>query len=230
MKLHYETISPLLKEALVKINKSQLFKDFTLVGGTCLSLQLGHRRSIDIDLFTDIDYGKMNTKLLKSFLQDNFQYHENLESLNNTLIGYSLRVGDNIRETVKIDFFYTEKFIFPTIEIDQIKLADPREIAAMKIGAITQDIPRLKDFWDIHELSNNYSFRDMVEWGIKRNEWTVSENDIIKGFQKIDHILEPPESIDCLKGKYWELVKDDLKELIDNYIPTTTCGDKPSNI
>jgi hypothetical protein len=29
---------------------------FRLVGGTGLSLQLGHRQSIDIDLFSDADY------------------------------------------------------------------------------------------------------------------------------------------------------------------------------
>lgn len=55
MNLHYETVSPLLKETLQKLVNSPIFKDFTLIGGTCLSLQLGHRRSIDIDLFTDID-------------------------------------------------------------------------------------------------------------------------------------------------------------------------------
>lgn len=54
MNLHYETVSPLLKETLQKLVNSPIFKDFTLIGGTCLSLQLGHRRSIDIDLFTDI--------------------------------------------------------------------------------------------------------------------------------------------------------------------------------
>lgn len=63
MNLHYETVSPLLKETLQKLVNSPIFKDFTLIGGTCLSLQLGHRRSIDIDLFTDIDYGTMNTNL-----------------------------------------------------------------------------------------------------------------------------------------------------------------------
>ena len=63
MNLHYETVSPLLKETLQKLVNSPIFKDFTLIGGTCLSLQLGHRRSIDIDLFTDIDYGTMNTKV-----------------------------------------------------------------------------------------------------------------------------------------------------------------------
>ena len=66
MNLHYETVSPLLKETLQKLVNSPIFKDFTLIGGTCLSLQLGHRRSIDIDLFTDIDYGTMNTKVMFS--------------------------------------------------------------------------------------------------------------------------------------------------------------------
>ena len=39
MNLHYETVSPLLKETLQKLVNSPIFKDFTLIGGTCLSLQ-----------------------------------------------------------------------------------------------------------------------------------------------------------------------------------------------
>ncbi len=217
MKLHYETVSPFLKDTLHKIMNNPVFNDFRLVGGTCLSLQLGHRRSIDIDLFTDIDYGTMDTKAIKEFLSENFSYRENLDSLDQPALGYSLRVGNSTIDQVKIDIFYTEKYIFPPIEIDTFTLADPREIAAMKIGAITQDIPRQKDFWDIHELNEIYSFSDMIKWGIKRNEWTVSEDDILRGFQKIDNVLESPEGIDCFRGKYWELVKDDLKELVKDY-------------
>lgn len=47
MKLHNETVSPQLIRCLKTIMQSDIFKDFNLVGGTCLSLQLGHRRSID---------------------------------------------------------------------------------------------------------------------------------------------------------------------------------------
>ena len=65
MKLHYETVSPQLIRCLKTIMQSDVFKDFNLVGGTCLSLQLGHRRSIDIDLFTAIDYGSMNATAMK---------------------------------------------------------------------------------------------------------------------------------------------------------------------
>ena len=65
MKLHYETVSPQLIRCLKTIMQSDVFNDFNLVGGTCLSLQLGHRRSIDIDLFTAIDYGSMNATAMK---------------------------------------------------------------------------------------------------------------------------------------------------------------------
>ncbi|WP_075555508.1 nucleotidyl transferase AbiEii/AbiGii toxin family protein [Parabacteroides timonensis] len=218
MNLHYETVSPLLKETLQKLVNSPIFKDFTLIGGTCLSLQLGHRRSIDIDLFTDIDYGTMNTKEMKEFIQRSFPYYENTDSLDTSALGYTLYMGDSPIDKIKVDFFYTEKFIFPIQEIDHIRIADIREIAAMKLSAITEEEPRQKDFWDIHELNEKYSFKDMIDWGIKRNEWSVTEEGILNGFQKIDSVKESPEGIDCFKGNYWSLVKDDLKEMVDQYL------------
>lgn len=183
MSLHYDTVSPLLKETLQKISKEPLFKDFILVGGTCLSLQLGHRRSIDIDLFTDMDYGNIDTINIKGFLQRNFSYTENLESLDQPALGYSLYIGNSPKDKIKVDFFYTEKFIFPIQEIDNIRMADIREIAAMKIGAITQEEPRQKDFWDIHELNEKFPFEDMLDWAIKRNEWAVSEDGVLQGLK-----------------------------------------------
>ena len=47
--LYYNTVNELLKNSLLKLMKSDVFKDFRLVGGTALSLQIGHRESIDID-------------------------------------------------------------------------------------------------------------------------------------------------------------------------------------
>ncbi|GHU69924.1 hypothetical protein FACS189413_09550 [Bacteroidia bacterium] len=54
MNLYYNTVSPLLREVLQKLMATPDFNDFVLVGGTALALQLGHRESIDIDLFTGI--------------------------------------------------------------------------------------------------------------------------------------------------------------------------------
>ncbi|UOB17877.1 nucleotidyl transferase AbiEii/AbiGii toxin family protein [Abyssalbus ytuae] len=53
MPLHLNTVSDLLWESLNTLMTIEEFNSFRLVGGTSLSLQQGHRESIDIDLFTE---------------------------------------------------------------------------------------------------------------------------------------------------------------------------------
>lgn len=52
------------------------FRPFRLVGGTSLSLQLGHRQSVDIDLFTDAAYGSIAFLPIEKVLKENFPYVE----------------------------------------------------------------------------------------------------------------------------------------------------------
>lgn len=56
-KLHYNTVNTELLRILRILMTAEEFKDFRLVGGTALSLYRGHRQSVDIDLFTDDEYG-----------------------------------------------------------------------------------------------------------------------------------------------------------------------------
>ncbi|SEP15655.1 nucleotidyl transferase AbiEii/AbiGii toxin family protein [Mucilaginibacter sp. OK283] len=59
--LHWNTVSVQLKQTLATLMQADVLKDHRLVGGTALSLYLGHRMSVDIDLFTDAgNYGKIN--------------------------------------------------------------------------------------------------------------------------------------------------------------------------
>lgn len=111
----------------------------------------------------------------ESFLARNFPYSENLDSLDQPALGYSVRIGESPADCIKADFFYTENFIFPVKQTDGIRLADIREIAAMKIKAITQEEPRQKDFWDIYELNNTYSLKEMIEWAMMRDEWSFTK-------------------------------------------------------
>lgn len=46
-------------------------------------------------------------------------------------------------------------------------MVSEKDIAAMKINAITQDKQRKKDFWDIHDLLETYSIEDMVQFALK---------------------------------------------------------------
>ncbi len=221
MRLHTETITPALLDTLRKLMSTEVFKDFCLVGGTALSLQRGHRRSIDIDLFTDIAYPEIDTKNIKQYLESNFPIHTGTESLNETAIGYSIFIGDESHNPIKLDLFYTEPFIFPKLDYEGIHMADEKEIAAMKMLAIGSPIKRQKDFWDIHEMLKDYSLEEMIHWGLQRNEYSLTEEDILNGFEMIDQIEESPEGIDTLhKHEYWELKVMDLKEEIKHYKET----------
>ena len=209
MNLHYQTVSPVLVDCLHKLMAHPAFKDFYLVGGTSLALQRGHRLSIDIDLFTCVPYGEMNTTEIEAALLEMFPYTDRTEELHHSQMVYSMYVGDSKEDCVKLDLCYDDPLIFSLIEIDGLRIASEKEIAAMKIQAITQTVQRRKDFWDIHELLESYTLSEMVNWGIQRYPWSVTKECVKDGIVRLPNIKDFTE-VDCLKGKYWEFIVEDL--------------------
>ncbi len=213
MKLYYDTVSTPLLSILRKLMSSEVFKDFRLVGGTALALQRGHRRSVDIDLFTDLDYADMPIKDMRLYLEKEFPFHRGTESMNMPANGYHIFLSEGQEPPIKVDFFYTEPFIFPTIEEEGLRMADQREIAAMKLGVIGNQIYRQKDYWDVHDLLENYSLSEMIQWALQRDPYSFTRDDIIKGLQQVDQVEESPTGIVSLKPlSYWELKVLDLIE------------------
>lgn len=72
--LYYNTVNEHLIGYLKTLMSSEVFNSFRLVGGTALSLQLGHRTSVDIDLFSDLEYGSIDFKIIDTFLKSEFKY------------------------------------------------------------------------------------------------------------------------------------------------------------
>lgn len=72
--LYYNTVNNVLKNSLQILMESDVFENFRLVGGTALSLQLGHRISVDIDLFSYLQYGSIDFEKIDLFLKSNFAY------------------------------------------------------------------------------------------------------------------------------------------------------------
>jgi len=209
--LHYNTITPLLHSILADLMSADVFKDFRLVGGTALSLHRGHRMSVDIDLFSDAEYGSLDFDAIDTFLRSNYSY---IDTNNYDVIGMgkSYFIGDNQLNCIKLDLFYTDKFIDKTILIDGLRLASIEEIIAMKMDVILRT-GRKKDFWDIHELKDNYSISEMIALHEKRYPYTHDRNSLKQkfiDFNDADGDFEP----DCLRGKYWEFIKLDLIDFI----------------
>ena len=213
MRLRTNIASPLLLDCLRKIMANKAFDNHYLAGGTALALQRGHRISIDIDMFSNALYGEMKTDEIKKALIEMFPYTENLERLDETLMVYSLYVGNSSDDCIKLDICYDDNPVFPLVQIEGIRMVSEKDIAGMKLNAIAQDRQRKKDFWDIHDLLETYSIEDMVSFALKRFPWSLTLDKIIDGFKRIPSLNDYTE-IRCLKGKYWEFVSEDLMEQI----------------
>jgi hypothetical protein len=213
-RLHWNTVKPILKEVLTVLMQSSLFDPFRLVGGTALSLQIGHRMSDDIDLFTDHPYESLDFEAIERFLRKTFGYVSDIRT-GPVGMGVSYLVGHTKDHTVKIDLFYTDPFIQPVLQIGLYTLATVEEIIAMKID-IVQRKARKKDFWDLDELLNSYSIEQMIalheqRYPYNHDEKLIRENFI--DFERADGDFTPI----CLKGKHWELIKLDFVERLGGF-------------
>lgn len=117
MPLHLNTVSDLLWDSLITLLDFEEFNSFRLVGGTSLSLQQGHRESVDIDLFTDEKYGSIDFNRLEEVLNETFPYVYT-SSIGEVVFGRSYFVGEDENNAIKLDIYYTDPFVFPMIEDD----------------------------------------------------------------------------------------------------------------
>lgn len=210
-RIYKETISKSLWDILSKLMDLDVLKDFRLVGGTSLSLVLGHRVSVDIDLFTDAEYGSISFIKIYKKLQQHFDYVSNEKWINATM-GNACFIGTNESDAVKLDLFYTDKFIFPIKNYENIRLSQPAEIAAMKLEVICNG-GRKKDFWDIHALLNLFTIDEMVNFYLLRYPYSFTKKEVqiqLVNFEKAENDPDPK----CLQGKYWELIKLDIEEVL----------------
>jgi hypothetical protein len=122
-------------------------------------------------------------------------------------------MGDSKDKPVKVDMFYSDPFIRPIVDIDSIRMASIDEIAAMKIEVIGHS-GRKKDFWDIHELLDILNLEQIIDLYIERFPYSYSREEIINklvDFNLADNHFAPI----CLKGKYWELIREDIKDAVN---------------
>ena len=211
--LYYNTVIKLLHDSLIKLMAAKEFEEFRLVGGTALSLQIGHRESVDIDLFTDADYGTIDFEELTRYLESSFLYIDHLTAP--PALGKSYIIGTNQDKTVKLDVFYTDNFLQPPLIEDGIRMATLEEIIAMKIDVVQRG-GRKKDFWDLHALFDSYSIAEMLDLHKNRYPYTHERNTIIENFTNFSQADDDFDPI-CLHGKYWEFIKDDIEQLVNSW-------------
>ena len=212
MALHFNTVTPLLKTILEDLMQAKEFESFRLVGGTALSLYYGHRMSVDIDLFSDADYGSLDFNAIDAYLRAHYFYVDSMD-IAPIGMGKSYYVGSSSDESVKLDLYYTDDFIDEVQVFGMLRLASRAEITAMKLDVV-QRTGRKKDFWDIDRLKDDFTISEMFALHKKRYPYT-HDRDLLRekftDFTQADDDFEPL----CLRGRHWEFIKLNMIEFIE---------------
>ncbi len=166
------------------------FQKFYLVVGTALALQLGHRNSIDIDLFTQDDF---SNETIINILRERYEVQE-VFSRNNTVI--------SLVDNIKTDFIkHNYPILVPPITEEDITFLSKEDISAMKIHAIIQSGKRLKDYIDIYFLLEHFSMQQMLDFFVRK--YTYSNAMIamkaMNYFDDIDENIDPPKLLKPLQ-------------------------------
>jgi len=177
-------VKPATFQLIQELQSQTELKEFYLVRGTALALQLGHRNSIDIDLFTKNDFSPED--LLK-FLGKRFSIQTTF-SIKNTLL--------SVVNNIKVDFIrHDYPLVLPPITEEGITYLSKQDITAMKLNAISNSRKRLKDFIDVYFLLEHFSLGEMIEfYTIKYPNFNpLIPLKAINYFDDIDPEIDPPK-------------------------------------
>lgn len=155
--LYKEAVDTSALELLRSLQSKEYLKGFNLAGDTALALYNGHRKSVDIGLFSDFSF---DTEQMLENLNQDFDYVL-LFSATNTLRG----AIDNIE--VDIIAHRYNLINDPVIE-DNIHILSEQDIVGMKLNAISTRGQRIKDFIDIYYLLDKYDIETLLGFYLEK--------------------------------------------------------------
>lgn len=206
--LYTSTVDANTLSILKQLLNLPVLQSYSLVGGTALALQYGHRISVDLDLFSNenLEYDRI-IKVLQDEFGNKFQYEGNFSRF-----GIFCFI-DNI----KVDIVHYPHKTISSLDIrDGIRMYSSIDISAMKIQAILGR-GKKKDFWDIAELLNHYSIQDIIE---NNNKKYPNQMLLISIPQALTYFTDANESEDpiSLKGQTWDSIQKIIKQRVSEYL------------
>ena len=192
---HAQVISEETNRTLDDLNRTSLLERFYLAGGTGLALHLGHRRSKDLDFFTE---GPLDADLAIDRLRG-LKGLRVIEKSEGTL---HANLGDT-----RVSFLrYPYPLLFAHELFHEVKVADPRDIGCMKLSAIASRGTQ-RDFIDLYTVAQLYGLPPLVSWFEEKfREVNYSRVHLLKSLTYFEDAEREPMP-DMLAPLSWEEVK-----------------------
>ena len=150
--LRTQTVEKRTLDLIKRFMSDDKFNNFNLVGGTALALKVGHRVSVDIDLFSATPF---DTKDLSHHLTTVYSATD-IRTLSNSIFCF---VND-----IKIDLLPHEYPLVGNIDVlEGIRIVSLQDLGAMKLNAIFNSGQRLKDFVDMYSLLETFTLHELLD-------------------------------------------------------------------
>ncbi|MDD2674201.1 MAG: nucleotidyl transferase AbiEii/AbiGii toxin family protein [Flavobacterium sp.] len=204
--LYKETVTKEMWELLQRLMKDEKLKDYILVGGTALALRLGHRLSIDVDLFTTKDFDSL---MMLKYLHGT--YGANIKESRlfpNTVLTHI--------DDIKVDVITHNYPLLNSIEeTEGVRIISNEDIGAMKLHAIHQSGNRYKDFVDMYFMLEQEPLKFYLQAYQKKYDkdpyWAsigLNTYDKIATFEGVDVLKE--------KQQNWKNIQKRLELAVKN--------------
>ena len=152
-KIFWDTTTEDMRLILGFFSQSEIGHSFYLAGDTALSLQLGHRLSVDLDFFSP-------TKDIPTIRAE----------LENALAGFHVTLSDSswgnlvyLVKGIRVGFYgYGFPLVSPLVKVDGVRLASIEDIALMKLDAMLSRAAR-KDFYDLYFICKNIPLKNLFK-------------------------------------------------------------------
>ena len=195
--LFWNTITEDMKFVLNGFSQSELGKQFYLAGGTALALQLGHRRSVDLDFFSPTE----DIPTIRPRLEGT------LKAFEPTLVDSSWGNLVYLVKSVRLGFYgYGYPLIAPLVEMEGLRLASIEDIALMKLDALLSRAAR-KDFYDLYFICQIVPIKQLLALASQKYHSVRDfESQAVKRlvfFESAEQEADPP----LLEAVSWQTVK-----------------------
>lgn len=206
MNLFKNTVQPGTWDLLTGLMTLPELEAFALVGGTNLSLKLGHRMSADIDLFTNDTFDRIRIyESIRKKYPDVVKLGEREQTLWLIING------------VKSDFILHQYPYLQAIEtIEAVRFLSYEDIIPMKLEAMATRGGK-KDFWDLAYLLDHYTLEQMLDYYAKK--YTQSDvGHIILSLTYFEDAEKQKINPRDLNGLTWGDVKEKIRKAVFKFI------------
>jgi len=200
--IYWETITPQMRQVMTAFCRTEIGARFYLAEGTALALQIGHRRSVDLDFFSPTEDIPAVRETLRSALAPFDPLLAEASWGNLVFLAQGVRVGF---------YGYGYPMVAPLVRVEGVPLAGVEDIGLMKLDALQARASR-KDFYDLYVICQKIPLRRLLDLAPKKYPDSRDfEMQVVKRLTYFER-AEGEAPLSLLWEIPWEAVRDFFRQ------------------